>query len=38
MSAFDEASLAGQHVNIASRCERPAPLPTGFSAITQLLA
>jgi predicted dehydrogenase len=38
MSSFDEASVAGQHINIASRCERPAPLPTGFNAVSQLLA
>jgi len=28
MMAFEDASKSGQHVAIASRCERPAPLPT----------
>ena len=27
MHAFDESSKAGRHVEIQSRCERPAPLP-----------
>ena len=30
MSAFDESSRAGRHIEIKSRCERPAALPTGL--------
>ena len=30
MQAFEEASQAGRHVEIESRCERPAPLPLGL--------
>jgi len=30
MAAFDESSLSGQHINLATTCERPAPLPTGL--------
>lgn len=29
MQAFEEASRAGCHLGLASRCERPAPLPKG---------
>jgi hypothetical protein len=32
MHAFDESSQGGQHVEIASRCARPAPLPLGLLA------
>lgn len=32
MHAFEEASQAGQHVRVESRCERPAPLPLGLTA------
>ncbi len=32
MHAFGEASTAGQHVEIASSCARPAPLPLGLMA------
>jgi predicted dehydrogenase len=30
MQAFDDASRAGAHVQLASTCERPAPLPMGL--------
>jgi hypothetical protein len=30
MQAFEEASTSGRHVEIASRCERPAPIPMGL--------
>jgi hypothetical protein len=30
MLAFDESSKTGTIVNIASRCDRPAPLPPGL--------
>ncbi|MGH2457759.1 MAG: Gfo/Idh/MocA family protein, partial [Chloroflexota bacterium] len=30
MHAFHEASRSGQHVELASTCDRPAPLPTGL--------
>ena len=30
MHAFDEASKSGQHVEIASTCSRPEPLPVGL--------
>jgi predicted dehydrogenase len=32
MQAFEEASRSGQHVRIASRCSRPAPLPLSLMA------
>lgn len=32
MHAFDEASTAGVHQSIESRCEQPAPLPMGLLA------
>jgi predicted dehydrogenase len=32
MQAFEEASQNGRHVEIESRCERPAPLPPGLLA------
>ena len=31
MQAFHEASEKGRHVNLASTCERPAPLPAGLA-------
>ena len=31
MQAFDESSRSGRHVNIASLCSRPDPLPLGLS-------
>jgi predicted dehydrogenase len=31
MCSFDEASQGGKHVEIASRCARPAPLPLGLN-------
>lgn len=31
MHAFHESSEAGRHVNIASPCERPAPIPLGLT-------
>jgi len=30
MLSFNESSAMGQHVNVPSRCERPAPLPIGL--------
>lgn len=30
MQAFEEASQSGHHIEIESRCERPAPLPVGL--------
>jgi predicted dehydrogenase len=30
MEAFEDASQSGKHVEIASRCSRPAPLPLGL--------
>jgi len=31
MSAFEDASQSGRHIEIASRCSRPAPLPLGLN-------
>lgn len=30
MQAIHEAAEKGRHINLATRCERPAPLPVGF--------
>jgi len=32
MLGFEEASVRGRHIDIASRCARPAPLPLGLAA------
>jgi hypothetical protein len=32
MQSFAEASASGRHVEVASRCERPAALPVGLPA------
>ncbi len=32
MEAFEQSSASGRHVTIATRCERPAALPTGLAA------
>ncbi|GAG46972.1 unnamed protein product, partial [marine sediment metagenome] len=30
MQAFEESSETGRHIEITSRCSRPAPLPLGL--------
>jgi predicted dehydrogenase len=32
MQAFDRSSSDGRHIEITSRCERPAPVPSGLAA------
>jgi hypothetical protein len=32
MQAFGESSESGKHIEITSRCSRPAPLPLGLMA------